>query len=476
MDRISLSLEEIPAAIIVVDGGGRVTGASRDTGILLGLTEPAPAEIERALGWAAPIAARLGEVLEGTDTAAVDLPECSRSATGARLRATARRAADGTGRLLIHLVECNGDGAARAQLERRLQFERLLTEAAADLIRSDDAALDGAIEALLGSVGRFFGVDRAYVFLIDPARSTQSNTHEWVAAGISHEADNLQDLPLDTFPWLLDELRADRIVRVERLDELPEAAFRERAEFEREGIRSILIVPLWIAGDLRGFVGFDAVRAQVGWDEPFVIGLRLMSQVLASALDARELSRRLKAQALHDALTGLPNRTLLQDRFEQTARRVRQGGEHVLLAVVDVDDFKHVNDRHGHPAGDALLRQLGGRLRDVLRDADTVARIGGDEFVILADGAAPDDLRRLAQRLLSTVETPFDVGTGEPVRVGLSVGLAREEGAPGIDLDALLRGADAAMYAAKSGGKNRWSQAASPDAARCGVVEAVDGG
>ncbi|GAB2519706.1 hypothetical protein GCM10027188_22930 [Lysobacter humi (ex Lee et al. 2017)] len=469
-----MSLDDVPVALVAVDGG-RVVGANAEACALLGLPDADCPGLEGVLEWSETASARIADLLTHAPTAIVELPGPSHAAAGGSLLATARRL-DGASRVLLHLHEPSADGTARGELERRLQFERLLTEAAAALIRSNDAELDSAIEGLLGSVGRFFGVDRAYVFLIDPTAMRQSNTHEWVAPGISREAHNLQDLPLDTFPWLLEELRADRIVCVECLDDLPAAAFRERAEFEREGIQSILIVPLWIAGTLRGFVGFDAVRGRVVWDEPFVIGLRLMSQVLASALDARELSRRLKAQALHDALTGLPNRTLLQDRFEQTARRARRGSEHVLLAVVDVDDFKHVNDRHGHPAGDALLRALGARLREVLRDTDTVARIGGDEFVILANGAAPDDLRRLAQRLLSTVDTPFDVGTDEPVRVGLSIGLAREDVAPDIELDTLLRGADAAMYAAKSGGKNRWSQAMPAGAREHGVVEALGGG
>lgn len=474
MDGIRLALEEVPAAVVIVDGP-RIIGWNPATEHLLGLPDASPAAIGEALGWSADVAERFSAALDLGPLPKLELPADRASASGTRLLATARASSDTPGRMLIHLDELQDDGGTRLQLERRLHFERLLTRAAASLIHSTEDALDPAIEALLGSVGGFFGLDRAYVFLIDAERGTQSNTHEWVARGISREAHNLQDLPLDTFPWLMAELHADRIVRIESMAGLPQAAWRERAEFEREGIQSILIVPLWLGTCLQGFVGFDAVRSQVRWDDPFVIGLRLMAQVLASALDARDLSRRLKALALHDALTGLPNRTLLQDRFEQTSRRVHHGGEHVLLAVVDVDDFKLVNDRHGHPAGDALLRELGKRLRDVLRDTDTVARIGGDEFVILADGAAPGDLRRLAQRLLSTVEAPFDIG-GASVRVGLSIGLAREQQAADLDLDALLRHADAAMYAAKSGGKNRWSEATDEVDVHAIVVEPVGGG
>src|SRR5690606_2356675 len=170
------------------------------------------------------------------------------------------------GASLAHVVAALGDGAAclelqfgrdgrvaaydcrhrqgvEAQLQRRLQFERLLTIASARLIRATGPAVDDAIMSVLGDVGGFFAVDRAYVFLLDEAAGTQSNTHEWGATGISREAHNLQDVPLGTYPWLLSRLRADQVFQVDRVAEMPDEAASERAEFEREGIQSILIVP-----------------------------------------------------------------------------------------------------------------------------------------------------------------------------------------------------------------------------------------
>ena len=383
------------------------------------------------------------------------------------------RARDGSAPCLeLHIGPARGDPATRvvaandctrwhgieSQLQRRLAFERLLTGASAQLIRATGPALDDAIVAVLGSVGTFFDVDRAYVFLFDEAAGTQSNTHEWVAAGISSEAHNLQDVPLATFPWLMARLRADHAFQVERVADLPPEASNERTEFEREGIRSILVVPLWQGSALQGLVGFDAVRRQVAWDDHFVVGLRLMTQMIASALEARTLAERLHDQAFRDPLTGLPNRKLLEDRFSQAAGRLQRNGAGVLVAVVDVDDFKQVNDTHGHAVGDQLLCEVGNRLQSAVRGTDTVSRMGGDEFVVLAEECGPDALARLADRLLGACNTPLDID-GHALQVGLSIGIARGV-APVDGLDGLLRAADAAMYRAKAEGKHRWLEAA----------------
>lgn len=195
-------------------------------------------------------------------------------------------APDAEGSVLVAIEDAQPQYQAELQLQRRLQFERLLSDAAKTRVRATAERLDAGLCDALGRIGLFFGVDRAHVFLFDEAAGTQSNTHEWVASGISREAQHLQDVPLDTYPWLLAQLRADRVFRIASLDRLPAEAVNERAEFEREGIQSILVVPMWHAGVLRGFVGFDSVRRAMRWDEHYVVGLRLLSQMLAATLQA----------------------------------------------------------------------------------------------------------------------------------------------------------------------------------------------
>lgn len=458
--RTSLLLEDVPAAVLVFDNG-ILLAANLAAHALLQLDADASlAEIglvfdpQRRLGGHLRAAAQEGK------PSRLRFESGLRNGAALSLQLHITPSSTHPGQLFVLAYDDSPHQDIEKQLQRRLLFERLLTEASAALIRSTNEQLDATIVDMLGSIGAFFGVDRAYVFLINDAAETQSNTHEWVSPGISYEAHNLQGVPLATFPWLLQQLRADHVFRVERVAELPAEAINERTEFEREGIQSILIVPLWLGPHLHGFVGFDAVRTQVEWGEHYVIGLRLMSQMLASALDARTLSLRLREQALHDALTGLPNRKLLGERFEQVVRRAHDDAGSVLVAVVDIDDFKQVNDNHGHATGDALLCEVGRRLQAAMRDTDTVARLGGDEFVVVADGGGPDCLAQLANRLVATCASPLQID-GLALQAGLSIGLVHA--VPMQDsLDGLVRKADAAMYRAKAEGKNRWCEAFGP--------------
>ena len=153
-------------------------------------------------------------------------------------------------------------------------------------------------------------------------------------------------------------------------------------------------------------------------------------------------------QALHDSLTGLPNRQLLFDRAEQAVRAAERRGEPCAVVVLDLDGFKEVNDTRGHPAGDAVLVAVAERLGQAVRAADTAARFGGDEFgIVLAPPTDTTEAVAVSQRLREAVVTPIEAG-GATLRLGASVGIAvyPEHGA---DADTLVSRADAAMYRAK---------------------------
>jgi diguanylate cyclase (GGDEF)-like protein/PAS domain S-box-containing protein len=155
-------------------------------------------------------------------------------------------------------------------------------------------------------------------------------------------------------------------------------------------------------------------------------------------------------QATHDALTGLPNRTLLYDRLEQAIRHAARVGGPTSLLVMDLDRFKEINDTLGHQAGDTLLQRVAQRLIESVRKSDTVARLGGDEFAVLLPGTGSQDAIRVADALI--VRLQHDVELGEQlVDVGVSIGIACYP-EHGNDSNTLLRQADVAMYAAKRGG------------------------
>jgi diguanylate cyclase (GGDEF)-like protein len=172
---------------------------------------------------------------------------------------------------------------------------------------------------------------------------------------------------------------------------------------------------------------------------------------LVDELEAREANA--QHQALHDQLTGLANRALLEDRLSQALTRYRRSGEQVALLMLDLDRFKQVNDTLGHNAGDKLVQEVGERLRSLLRETDTVARIGGDEFAIVQVSPKGEaDVRRLCERIISVIRKPFMIGERE-ARVGVSIGavFATKEVAEASEL---LRKADITMYRAKAAGRD----------------------
>jgi diguanylate cyclase (GGDEF)-like protein/PAS domain S-box-containing protein len=160
--------------------------------------------------------------------------------------------------------------------------------------------------------------------------------------------------------------------------------------------------------------------------------------------------------AHHDALTGLPNRSLLYARLRHTVERARRDRSVCAVLLVDLDRFKTVNDSLGHEAGDEVLQLAGSRMRQRLRDSDTLARLGGDEFaVVLEQLAAPGNAEQIAQTLVEQLSIPFTLASGKEICIGGSAGISLFP-ANGDGAESLIRSADTALYQAKAAGRGTW--------------------
>jgi diguanylate cyclase (GGDEF)-like protein len=167
--------------------------------------------------------------------------------------------------------------------------------------------------------------------------------------------------------------------------------------------------------------------------------------------ERRRAEAKIAYMAQHDALTELPNRLRLYEQLGQTLLRSKRG-EHVAVFCLDLDRFKDVNDAHGHPVGDLLLKSVADRLRQCIRDTDVVARLGGDEFAIMQAGASqPTEATSLASRLIEAIGAPYALGSHQ-VTVEVSIGIALAPG-DGLEAEQLLKNADLALYRAKSDGR-----------------------
>jgi diguanylate cyclase (GGDEF)-like protein len=225
-------------------------------------------------------------------------------------------------------------------------------------------------------------------------------------------------------------------------------------EFVNAGMKANLVFPL---SGPNGFVGAIAIS----WLhhpppalEPTKLAIvELFAALIGSAVYREALEHKLETQALHDPLTGLPNRRMLMIRLEEAQKRSRRNETVMVVAVIDLDGFKAVNDHSGHLAGDEILVSAAGRIRDHVRDTDFVARTGGDEFVVLLENVgsceeAESILERIGRAVL------LETGGPEPLRISASIG-ATICSTDRLEVEVLLRRADEAMYSSKKTGGNR---------------------
>lgn len=253
--------------------------------------------------------------------------------------------------------------------------------------------------------------------------------------------------------------------------------------FARHGLSGMIIVPLTCRGQRIGMLGISRHAGQPAFEDVDLTLLRQVAGHVALAVDNARLlalarqeiaersrsERRLRYQATHDSLTGLPNRLLLRERLDELVAADEPAG-HTLL-FLDLDGFKDVNDALGHEAGDDVLRQLAARLMSAVPSSGLLARLGGDEFAVLLDGTATDPVE-VAGALRAALVPPAWVG-GQPVHLGASVGVA----AVHADEDAasdLMRRADLAMYRAKQTGEGVCVFDAEVDAHRANRLSRVD--
>ena len=222
----------------------------------------------------------------------------------------------------------------------------------------------------------------------------------------------------------------------------------------RAGLHSAFAVPVMVAGKFCGALEFYAPEVRARDDALLNITTTIASQV-GQFIARREAESRLSFLANHDSLTGLLNRVMFNQQLIQALARAQRYQKIAAVLFFDLDRLKLINDKLGHDAGDHLIKQLATRLRECLRESDTVGRLGGDEFVVLADDIAdPNQVAGVAHKLLETVALPFTL-SGREIRVTGSIGISIFPD-DGGDAQALLKNADVAMYRAKAHGGNNF--------------------
>lgn len=347
---------------------------------------------------------------------------------------------------LLTVVEASDRFAALVELRRsyaladrtRSRLSLVIDAAIALADAEDEAALAGL---LAESVKRAYGAEQSVVFFIDETGGFHLAAGENPFSGM---------LSTPSVAQLALGLRD--VVLVSGEDEAYRLSPMVAQAMADVGVRALLAAPIAHEdGKPYGLVGCFFRHPRDFDEEAGPLADALSSQA-AQALAKLRLQRRLAHAAMHDETTGLPNRRMLE---EQLAGLGAAWATSLAVIFLDLDGFKGVNDRHGHPVGDEVLRETGRRLLAGVREGDIVARYGGDEFVVVCEVADADLAAEIAERLRDSIEQPFEVA-GDTVQIAASVGvsLAASHGSR-LSTDQLVRAADQAMYLAKSGGGNR---------------------
>ena len=350
-------------------------------------------------------------------------------------------------------------GHAAAALDLLIARDEARREAGrAQALLSLAHALAGATEP--GSVSdvvtralpRIVGCTSAGVLLWDPASARLTSQASIGLTDAAHEFMLASPLSPDDTPELFGML-TDLEPRIFSTRDSSSTLHRL---LTATGLSDVVAVPLQAGGSFLGVAtaSWRAGEAPRTLDGDVLARLRGVGDQAATALQKARLLATVQHQATHDALTGLPNRTLFLERLEAALPAAAEGA-HLGVLFCDLDRFKQVNDTFGHAAGDELLRQVSARLRATVRPADTVGRLSGDEFAIILTGLVDiADAAGLAQRVTECFDEPFRLD-GAVVSVGTSVGIAVHDPASDRSAEQLLREADAAMYRHKEHGRSR---------------------
>jgi diguanylate cyclase (GGDEF)-like protein/PAS domain S-box-containing protein len=408
-DYLEQVIEAMPAGLVVVDAERRVRSMNRMMADLVGAPEDAigaghPLEQllpDPELGLRVDEALRSGEP---QDSVQVTLDG---RADGVRyVEFNIRRIRQDGGHMLLLIgQDITFQRKARQRLQESEEFFRLtFNQAAVGIL-------------LLGPDGRLLRVNRKMAQILG---YTEVELLQRFFRQLSHEDDMPDELAL------VKRLRAGEIGDYQR----------ERRLLRRDG------TPIWVN------ISVSIMRDANG-NQRFIMVVEDISR-------RKGAEEALLRMANHDALTGLPNRVLLQDRLAQAIVHAHRAGTQVAVMFIDLDRFKHVNDSLGHDAGDQMIVEIARRLSSSLRESDTVARQGGDEFVVvLPELAGEDDAAKVAQKLLDNLFQPLLLCGQEVFPTG-SIGIAMYPG-DGVDSATLLKNADSAMYQSKGTGGNHFS-------------------
>ncbi|HHX61588.1 MAG TPA: EAL domain-containing protein [Epulopiscium sp.] len=338
----------------------------------------------------------------------------------------------------------------------QIAFQKINSEVSLEFVNVNQENLDTKINKLLLNIGAFFQIDRAYIFLVNHQSNTMTYSYEWCAEGIEPEVGKVEEAPVTICSWGFEQLKKNKVVHIDDISAMPPEARAEQEQLMRQKVKTFVTVAIGKDNDIDGFIGFESLLSHKKWSEEEIKQIGILSNLIAQGLAKIKDEKEIEYMAYYDTLTTLPNRFLFKDRTNQGIRLAKKNGKQAAVLFLDLDDFKAVNDTIGHKGGDELLKEVANKLRKSVGKTDTVARFGGDEFMILLnDINNEEDIFKVVDLIMALFGEPFNI-QGQDFLVTSSVGIAVYPG-DGEEADLLIENADMAMYKAKEKGKNQYT-------------------
>jgi len=336
--------------------------------------------------------------------------------------------------------------------DHQVRFQKMITKITTNFVAVTKDNFDEKVADLLMRSGSLIHADRAYLGIYSDNLEMVTFTHEWREQEIEPVIGETVSSETKTLKWIIGQLADNRIALINAHLAMPIEATDECQWLGKQHIDSRICIPVQKKGSIIGFIGFDQISRKQAWQLDDLELLRVLTNVLSDAIAKLEIENEMNYLAYYDVLTSLPNRILFQNRLAQAIELAKRSAKHLGVMFIDIDGFKEVNDTQGHNWGDHLLNKIGKRISDCIRQYDTVARFGGDEFLImLPQISQKKDLEVITAKIMDVFQQPINLG-GQDFYITASGGVSvfPEDG---DTVSTLIKNADLAMYAAKNNGK-----------------------
>lgn len=337
--------------------------------------------------------------------------------------------------------------------EDQINFQKMISNISADLIGVNEFNIDDKIDSFLKMSGQYFSVDRILLVSLSPNFKTYEWAKERRMKTIINEITSI--IENNERIWKKQVYNKD-IVHISDIDMISEESIDVKTILKNINVKSLLAIPMIRKGRALGFLVFISNKDPQVFDDNHIKLLKILSNILSDGLIKMEAEKEIGYMAYYDSLTGIPNRTLFKNRLEQELALAKRDNTLIGVIFIDLDSFKLVNDTIGHFGGNEVLKEVANRLEACIRKQDSLARFGGDEFLVQINQIYEvDEILNIAKDILISISKPITIQEQEfftTASMGISI-----YPYDGDDTETLIKNADLAMYASKDNGKHQYT-------------------